>query len=600
MIIEKLFSNVLQMSFYASLIICIVLILRMFFKKLPKIYAYFLWIIVFFRLLCPFTIDSVFSIMPDSVRYEPRVTTGYAQTEPLHYYAYEDVGDEAYVSETLEYGLSKEENRHMFWDAAEAIWIAGVFAVLIKVAAEVVRVKSIIKPAKNLYDNVFECENIPGPFLFGIAKPCIYLPSGLTEKEKRYVIMHEYEHIKRFDNIVKPLAFTAVALHWFNPLVWLGYWLFSKDVEMCVDESTCRDYSIEEKKEYSLTLLSLSMKQSGFFAAASFVESNTKARVKNIHGFKKPKILAAALAVAAISLTACTMLTNKKDAVQDAGNAVYENMQETQGLYMFMPKQLYGNDLPIIVEASIVNESGKDYWYTDSNYLEIMKDGKWERLEPVEDKGNDIMNPLPGNSGGDTVSLNKFEADLSGMYGKKLIDGRYRIGRHVVDSSGNGSLIYAYFYIGDGNVLWGEEVLNSVAENRTNYIGDNVRVSHIVGVLPTPYGIKHDGGTELQTSYEPYELKAFYSERSGYSTGDILNSDIWFKNAAILFSAVENMGKCTFIISDEYGGVTSYSYNRDEFEEIFGRLFDYSKDAGRFSALLNEINSYLGNNYGNN
>ena len=77
MIIEKLFSNVLQMSFYASLIICIVLILRMFFKKLPKIYAYFLWIIVFFRLLCPFTIDSVFSIMPDSVRYEPRVTTGY-------------------------------------------------------------------------------------------------------------------------------------------------------------------------------------------------------------------------------------------------------------------------------------------------------------------------------------------------------------------------------------------------------------------------------------------------------------------------------------------------------------------------------------------
>ena len=127
-----------------------------------------------------------------------------------------------------------------------------------------------------------------------------------------------------------------------------------------------------------------------------------------------------------------------------------------------------------------------------------------------------------------------------------------------------------------------------------------MRVSHIVGVLPTPYGIKHDGGTELQTSYEPYELKAFYSERSGYSTGDILNSDIWFKNAAILFSAVENMGKCTFIISDEYGGVTSYSYNRDEFEEIFGRLFDYSKDAGRFSALLNEINSYLGNNYGNN
>ena len=160
-------------------------------------------------------------------------------------------------------------------------------------------------------DNILICDRISSPFVFGIIRPRIYLPSALNDEEKTYVIAHEQAHIKHYDNILKPLGYLILSIHFFNPLCWIAFRLFTKDIELACDERVIKNYDIQDKKGYSTALLSCSI-ECNFLSACpfSFGESGLKQRIKSVLGYKKPSVRIVILSSAVCILTAMSFMTN--------------------------------------------------------------------------------------------------------------------------------------------------------------------------------------------------------------------------------------------------------------------------------------------------
>jgi hypothetical protein len=168
--------------------------------------------------------------------------------------------------------------------------------------ASYVMLKKKIRTARLVSHNVLECENIQSPFVLGILKPQIYMPSGLSGNERTYILKHEQVHIKRFDYVVKPFAFLVLCIHWFNPFVCVGFILMSRDMEMSCDERVIKELGSGIKREYSNSLLAMAVKGSLISGSPlAFGESNVKNRIKNVLNYKKPSFwFAVASAVLAV------------------------------------------------------------------------------------------------------------------------------------------------------------------------------------------------------------------------------------------------------------------------------------------------------------
>lgn len=316
-LIEQLFLKILSMSLGGSLVVGIVLLLRFALKKLPKIYAYFLWLIVFLRFLCPVTLQSVIGLIPvktDALTYE-----GLSGMAP-----YADTGihalDTAVTGSVTQYAapleIASANPMQIYIWAGACLWATALIFLMLYAAVSYVRLKQKVSTATFVSDGIYQTDQIRTPFLLGFLKPGIYLPAGLSAQEQEYVIRHELTHLKRRDYLIKPLAFLAVALHWFNPLAWLSFYLLTKDMEMSVDETVMQKADSDIRAEYSKSLLSLSLKQSGMLIPLAFGESNTKARVKNVLNFKKPSgwiCVAAAVLIVAAALTLLTTAVNDNE-----------------------------------------------------------------------------------------------------------------------------------------------------------------------------------------------------------------------------------------------------------------------------------------------
>lgn len=316
-----LFPIILNMSLTAGIVIVLVLLARLPLKKAPRVFSYALWAVVLFRLLCPISFSTDFSLL--GIFHSPAVTNGsitYIPTDIVHT-ANPQVdlplpGISQVNNETLPQGGEQTVADPLEAPMAIAtfLWLFGIMAMLIYSIASVLILKNRLKSAQNLEQNIYEADNLKTPFVLGIFKPRIFIPTGLTREEKSYIIRHEQTHIRRLDHIIKPFAFMVLSLHWFNPLVWIAFVLMGADMELSCDEKVIKEMGGEIKKPYAASLLSLATgKRILNGSPLAFGEGNVKGRIKNVLNYRKPRFWMMAVAVVAVITVGIGLLVNPVD-----------------------------------------------------------------------------------------------------------------------------------------------------------------------------------------------------------------------------------------------------------------------------------------------
>ncbi|NLK01374.1 MAG: peptidase M56 [Clostridia bacterium] len=322
---DKLFLQILNMSLTSSYVILFVMAVRLLLRRAPKIFSYALWSVVFFRLICPFSFKSIFSFIPLNTEAVPHGII-YSQTPEIQ--SGITVLDRA-VNNSLPAPAveAASMNPIQLWIAlGEALWLLGIAALIFYSFFATIKLYSRLKGAKPFFDNIYETDNMGTPFVFGILRPKIYIPAGLSEGEKYYIILHERTHIKRLDHLIKPPAYLAVCIHWFNPLCWAAFFLMSRDMEMSCDESVVRQMGSGIKKGYSNSLLSLSMGGSGrsiMGGPLAFGEDYTKGRIKNVLNYRKPSAWVIVLSAIVVIVIVMGLMSNplkKPLTVEDYAN----------------------------------------------------------------------------------------------------------------------------------------------------------------------------------------------------------------------------------------------------------------------------------------
>ena len=312
---DSFFLNLVNMSITASWLILAVIILRLFLKKAPKAITASLWAIVAIRLIFPFSIESVLSLVPSANTIPEEIV--YAR-EPVIDSGVDSINHIVNPIITEAFAPSNELTSinpiQVFLAVAELFWIVGIIAMTLYALISYIRIAYKIREAIYLGDRIYSCDNIPSPFILGTFRPRIIIPSKMDESDKKYVVAHEMAHIKRGDHLWKPLGFLLLTVYWFNPIIWVAYILLCRDIELACDEKVIRDMCAEDKKAYSTALLNCSMPQRMVTACPlAFGEVGVKKRIKSVLNYKKPAfwlIVAAILITVAVSVG---FLTNPKE-----------------------------------------------------------------------------------------------------------------------------------------------------------------------------------------------------------------------------------------------------------------------------------------------
>ncbi len=307
------FLMIVNMSISAGFAVAAVFLLRLLLRKAPRWISVLLWGIAAVRLICPFTIESAVSLMPNAqvidpgilAAQTPAVRTGFSSLDGT----LSPVIDASFSPEAAE-----SANPLQIWIPALAlVWVIGIAALLLYAAVSCWRVKKQVAAAVLLRDNVFQSEHAASPFIFGIVRPKIYLPFHMDEKDMANVLAHEQAHIRRKDNMWKPLGFALVVLHWFNPLVWLAYLFFCRDIEFACDEKAVREFTPDQRADYSQALLSCSVRRRTVSACPlSFGEVGVKKRVIAVLRYKRPAFWVIAAAVTVSAVAALCLLTSPR------------------------------------------------------------------------------------------------------------------------------------------------------------------------------------------------------------------------------------------------------------------------------------------------
>jgi len=295
--------QVLNMSLTGSLVIVLVLALRLLLKKAPKIYSYALWAVVLFRLLCPVSFSAPLSLLglveaPTS-RYEAPVSSvEYIRpdTDYVGMAVMPDTGTA--LPDTPQQNLPQAPQQNGTGTGRSplqpeqiliGLWLSGALALLVYSLVSLLRLRRRLVGAVPLEGNIYLADGIDSPFVMGLFRPRIYLPSSLAEGERGYIILHEKHHIRRGDHLWKLLSFAALCIHWFNPLVWLAFVLSARDMEMSCDEAVLKKLGADIRADYSASLLALATGRRIIAGAPlAFGEGNTRGRIKNLLNWKKP------------------------------------------------------------------------------------------------------------------------------------------------------------------------------------------------------------------------------------------------------------------------------------------------------------------------
>lgn len=372
-----LFLMVLSMSGTASLVILLVLLFRLFLRKAPRVFSYALWAAVLFRLLCPVTVESPVGIIPSGmpVLLEQRLevadrlsvadrpgapdTSGASNIsrDPDTLAVAEEAPDTGGITNSQE-GRAAQSVTSLagLLAIATAVWLCGAAGLLLYSLISLFQLQRRLLGATPLAGErqVWLADHLSSPFVLGLFRPRIFLPSDLPKEERGYILLHERTHIRRLDPCFRALAWLAAVIHWFNPLVWLAFYLAGKDMEISCDEAVLRNIDRDIRADYSSTLLRLSTGKRLPIGPLAFGDSRLQSRIKHVLHYKKPALWVINLALITV-LAAGTALATDRGAKMAGGsgrigldgqNGQHEQNGHSQSLRPSTPASSNAGGLP--------------------------------------------------------------------------------------------------------------------------------------------------------------------------------------------------------------------------------------------------------------
>lgn len=311
--IDTVFTALLDMSIRAGWLMLAVIVLRLVVRNAPGWMRCVLWAFVALRLTCPFSVPSAFSLVPDAqtVRTDDAASAPVPEGSTGIRAADDAAGPAAPESLTHSPDSRKENSRSIPTACLSILWLSGLVLFIGYALFGSVRLRRNVSEAAKLRDNIYLCDRIRSPFIYGLIRPAVYLPTGLDADAMQYVLAHEQAHLARRDHWWKAISFLLLAVYWFHPLVWVSCVLFGRDLELACDEKAVRHWTLEKRKSYSHALVSCSTKKNAAFVCPlAFGEVGVKERVKAVLRYKKPTAGVTAASIIVCAVVAVCFLTS--------------------------------------------------------------------------------------------------------------------------------------------------------------------------------------------------------------------------------------------------------------------------------------------------
>ena len=361
------FLELLNLSISASWLVLVVLVLRFVWKRSPKWMNVLLWGIVALRLMLPFSIESALSLIPSAETVSPAVVQFDPAPTITSGVKIIDNAVNPSLSEHFAAVPTASVNPLYVWtEIAGWVWLIGLGAMLLYALVSYLRLRRRVRVSLPVQDHIYLCDAISSPFILGVVKPHIYLPSGLDEVQRQNVLAHEQAHLARRDHWWKPLGFALLAVYWFNPVLWLAYALLCRDIELACDERVIRTMDESAVKTYSTVLLACSMPRKAVITCPlAFGEIGVKERVRNALHYKKPAFWVVAASVAVCIVVAVCFLTDPEhETMKWAKNLRVDDVVRVELTIMpqVADKQYKDFNADEIAEAvALINKSGGRY-----------------------------------------------------------------------------------------------------------------------------------------------------------------------------------------------------------------------------------------------
>lgn len=383
---SELFLQIINMSISASYVVLAVLLLRFPLRRAPRWISVLLWGFVGIRLILPFSLKSAISLIPSAevispdimMDHTPSVNTGI----PIINSTLNPIIGDSFAPAPSDSANPLQILIPIFC----AIWITGMLALILYTVVSYVRLRLRVRTAVLYRDNVYMSENVPSPFVLGIIKPRIFLPFGMDEDHIAHVIAHEKAHLSRRDHLWKPIGFLLLTVHWFNPLMWLGYVLLCRDIELACDEKVIKELGTDARADYSEALLSCSISRRTISACPlAFGEVSVKNRVKSVLSYKKPAFWIIIVALIACAAVAVFLLTDPKDEKGNEFNP--EKLTEEQREAFEMYPEYFGLDCSSGLDVYVCQFAMGHYSFILMPYSESER--TWHELMKTDFKGTD-------------------------------------------------------------------------------------------------------------------------------------------------------------------------------------------------------------------
>lgn len=493
-----IFLKIVNMSVSACWLVLAIILLRFIFKRAPKWVNCILWGLAGLRLVMPFSLESIFSIMPSaefvpgelihshsSVNVSGTELLSYIGNNPVSY----DLGisDGSLVFMEINAADSNYVNPLLIITyIASIVWLTGIAALLIYTLVSYLKLKSKIGTAVKLRDNIYQSENVTSPFVLGLIKPKIYLPFNINGQDMEHVIAHEQAHISRKDHLWKPLGFLILTLHWFNPLVWVGYILLCRDIELACDEKVVKELDSVQRADYSEALLTCSVNRKMIAACPlAFGEVGVKNRVKSVLNYKKPAFWIIIVAIIASIVVAACFLTDplKKNEIQ---NGFYKLSDEMyfNGSLSFSPN-LENNRIEIKTTGGM-----PIYHFTG----EVLSTGAlYEEVKPDKENLSTLLGGMPQWSQNENLKQ-LLKNNKEAWYHKTLDEiGGYP---YILLSQKDGTLymVFADFANGEPTSLRYVYKLEYMGSSENISEADNISVEKLKEKYPQFFNVSTDGG----------------------------------------------------------------------------------------------------------
>ena len=332
---SSVFLKIVNMSITASWLILAVVLVRLLLKKAPKWIPCLLWGLVAIRLICPFSFGSIFSLIPSSETIPTNITV---QQEPAINSGITAVNEfiNPVIAESFTPAPTDSVNPlQIIIPVAAIVWIAGIVIMLAYAFISYIKLKKTVSVCVPVGERILSCDEVKAPFILGVFRPVIYVPSSMSGETLDLVIHHETSHLQRHDHWWKPLGYLLLAVYWFNPLCWIAYILLSRDIEMACDEKVIRDMDKDEMAAYSQALLDCSFPRRRIAACPlAFGEVGVKERVKGVLNYKKPAFWIILIAIIACIVLAVCLMT---DPFSTKEKSVFDKIEESPVAKMELP-----------------------------------------------------------------------------------------------------------------------------------------------------------------------------------------------------------------------------------------------------------------------